>query len=285
VEVARRARPFLKWAGGKGQLLEQFGPLLPQNRRRYFEPFLGGASLFFALTPQGGASLSDVNAELVDCYRAVRDDVEGVIEALKDHRYDPEHYYAVRSHDPATMALAQRAARTIYLNKTGYNGLYRVNRSGKFNVPIGRYRNPSFCDPANLRACSDALGGVSLGVRDFSAVLQDAGAGDFVYFDPPYVPASRTADFTSYAPGGFGLEDQERLASVFDDLAARGVYVMLSNSDTAFVRELYAGFRIDLVSAARSINSKGVRRGKVSEVVVRNFVEPLDQPTRRASRP
>ena len=270
VPGSRSARPFLKWAGGKGQLLAQFRPLLPPSRDRYFEPFVGGASLFFALGPPV-ATLSDVNAELIDCYRAVRDDVEQVIAALNEHRYSADHYYEVRATDPASLPLAQRAARTIFLNKTGYNGLYRVNRAGRFNVPMGRYRNPSFCDPENLRACSLALRGVGLEVRDFGAVLQAAQPGDFVYFDPPYVPASPTADFTSYVPGGFGPQEQERLGSVFETLAEREVFVMLSNSDMPAVRRLYEGFRIDRVSAARSINSRGVSRGKVAEVVVRNF--------------
>jgi DNA adenine methylase len=256
--------------GGKGQLLEQFRPLLPRGVGRYFEPFVGGASLFFALRPRR-AVLSDANRELVDCYRAVRNDAEGVIAALRGHRYDAAHYYAVRELDPSALSLASRAARTIFLNKTGYNGLYRVNRSGKFNVPMGRYRSPSFCDPENLRACSLALRGVSLAVRDFEDAVRAAEPGDFVYFDPPYVPLSSTSDFTSYVPGGFGPVEQRRLAGVFEDLAGRGVRVMLSNSDTPAVRELYRGFRIEIVLAGRSINSKGALRGKVAEVVVRNF--------------
>jgi DNA adenine methylase len=277
VDEAPQPRPFLKWAGGKGQLLEQFQRLLPASRGRYFEPFVGGAALFFSLRPDR-AALSDVNKELIDCYRAVRDDVDGVIAALGEHRYDAEHYYAVRSVEPSTLPQAKRAARTIYLNKTGFNGLYRVNRSGQFNVPIGRYTKPFFCDRANLRACSRALREVELGVRDFGKILGAAKAGDFVYLDPPYVPLSDTADFTSYIPGGFGLKDQGRLATFFAKLAAKGVYVMLSNSDTPTVRELYKGFHIDVVLASRSINSNGARRGKVGEVVVRNFIDRTDEP-------
>jgi DNA adenine methylase len=271
-DESAQPRPFLKWAGGKGQLLDQLRPLLPplSPRARYFEPFVGGAALFFSLRPRR-AALSDVNAELVDCYRAVRDDVDGVIAALGAHRYEREHYYTVRSIRPSTLPLAKRAARTIYLNKTGYNGLYRVNRAGHFNVPIGRYTNPGFLDAANLHACSAALREIEIEVRDFEQVLASARRGDFVYFDPPYVPASVTADFTSYVPGGFGLEEQQRLAGVFARLAGKGVHVMLSNSDTATVRELYAAFRIDVVLAARSINSKGARRGKVGELVVRSY--------------
>ena len=268
-----RARPFLKWAGGKGRLLEQLRPLLPGRFARYFEPFAGGAALFFDLRPEH-AELTDINSELIDCYRAVRDKVEPVIGALKRHRYDEAHYYRVRAIDPASLARHERAARTIYLNKTGYNGLYRVNRSGKFNVPMGRYTNPRVCDAENLRACSTALKGVEVRVRDFETQVARARAGDFVYFDPPYVPVSDTADFTSYAPGGFGLDGQRRLAALFGTLARRGVHVVLSNSDTPLVRDLYRGFRIARVLAARNINSRGALRGKVGEVVVTSFGRP-----------
>jgi DNA adenine methylase len=268
------ARPFLKWAGGKGQLMAQLQPLLPSEPvRRYFEPFVGSAALFFALRPEE-ATLSDVNAELVDCYRAVQTEVDRVIEALSAHRYEERAYYRVREQDPRELSKPERAARTIYLNKTGYNGLYRVNRAGRFNVPFGRYTNPGFASReslANLRACSRTLAGVRLLVRDFGEVERDARAGDLVYFDPPYVPLSDTSDFTAYVPGGFGQREQERLASVVHGLTARRVRVMLSNSDTSVVRELYARYRIDVVSAARSINSRATGRGKIAEVVVRNY--------------
>ena len=267
-------RPFLKWVGGKGQLLEQLRPLLPgEPWRRYFEPFVGSAALFFALRPKG-ATLSDVNRELVDCYRAVQGHVEDVIRALARHEYDETRYYDVREQVPRDLPLAERAARTIYLNKTGYNGLYRVNRAGRFNVPFGRYTNPGFASPEsfeNLRACARALKGAKVCVRDFGDVVKRAKAGDFVYFDPPYVPVSETSDFTSYVPGGFGREDQERLAGIFEQLTDAGVRVMLSNSDTPSVRELYARFQIATVTAARSINSRANKRGKVREVVVTNY--------------
>jgi len=267
------ARPFLKWAGGKQQLLEQFEPLLPARRsyRRYVEPFLGGGAVFFEVRPEV-ALLADVNDEIIDCYRAVRSCPEDVIEALAKHEFSPEDYYRVRAARP--QSLAARAARTIYLNKTGFNGLYRVNSAGGFNVPIGRYANPGFRSPrllATLRACSAALAGALLVADDFDRVLAQGGKGDFVYLDPPYAPVSETADFTSYAAGGFGWGDQERLAAAFAALSARGAKVMLSNSDTPAVRALYARFRIDTVRAARSINSKGTRRGHVGEVVVRNY--------------
>ncbi len=276
------AKPFLKWAGGKGQLLEQFRPLFPEwalgappsrGVPRYFEPFVGSGAVFFALRP-GRAVLTDVNRELVDCYRAIQLHLEDVIAALRRHRYEEAHYYRVRDLDPAALALPERAARTIFLNKTGYNGLFRVNKKGRFNVPFGRYTNPGFANPdslGNLRACARALRGVTLEVRDFGEVKRHARAGDFVYFDPPYVPASSTADFTSYAAGGFGWEEQRRLAELFGELTKRGVQAMLSNSDTPAVRELYGAYRVDTVLASRSINSRADRRGKVGEVVVRNY--------------
>jgi DNA adenine methylase len=243
---------------------------LPTNFRRYFEPFAGGAAMFFSLRPKR-AVLADVNAELVDCYVAARDDVDRVIAALRHYRYEADQYYRTRAIDPLTLPLPERAARTIYLNRTGYNGLYRVNRSGKFNVPMGRYTNPLLCDATNLRACSEALQGVDVRLADFEALAARAKAGDFVYFDPPYVPVSDTADFTSYVPGGFGAAQQRRLATLFADLAKRGVHAMLSNSDTPEVRALYRGFPIARVLAARHINSRGSRRGKVGEVVVTTY--------------
>jgi DNA adenine methylase len=270
------SRPILKWVGGKTQLLEQLEPLVPKTWNRYFEPFVGGAAMFFDLRsrrPDMTAFLSDVNAELVNCYVAVRDEVEAVIRELRAHVHEQEHYYKVRAWNPAELRPSARAARTIFLNKTGYNGLYRVNRSGQFNVPFGRMNNPLLCDVDNLRACARALAGVSIAHGDYSEVTKRAKKGDFVYFDPPYVPLSPTSDFTAYIPGGFGEGQQRQLAKVFAKLAARGVNVMLSNSDTPLVRELYADFDIRVVFASRSVNSKATRRGKLPEVVVRNRAE------------
>ncbi|HKQ71262.1 MAG TPA: DNA adenine methylase [Polyangiaceae bacterium] len=274
-----RARPFLKWAGGKSQLLAPLKACVPATYRRYFEPFLGGGALFFDLLPKK-SQLSDVNAEIVDCYVAVRDQVGDLVRALKDHRHDSEHYYAVRDTDPATLSPVERAARTIFLNKTGYNGLYRVNRSGKFNVPFGRYAKPNFCDQKTLEACSAALANAEILVRDFEDAVGKASAGDFVYFDPPYVPLSRTATFTAYAPNGFGPGEQRRLSEVFGRLSARQVSVVLSNSNVPAVRDLYGDYRISTVKASRAINSKAARRGPVSEVIVRSEAKP----TRRRAK-
>jgi DNA adenine methylase len=250
---------------------------MPARFSRYFEPFVGGGAVFFDLRssrPHLKARLSDVNDELVNCYVAIRDDAEGVIRALRNHVYDSEHYYAVRDQRPEDLSSTDRAARTIFLNKTGYNGLYRVNRSGQFNVPFGRYTKPTICDAENLRACASALLGVTIDVSDYSHVLEEAKKGDFVYFDPPYVPLSPTSDFTAYVPGGFREAEQRKLAEVFAKLASRGVHAMLSNSDAPLVRELYADFDLRVVYASRAVNSDISRRGKVTELVVRSWSSP-----------
>ncbi|MCC6695773.1 MAG: Dam family site-specific DNA-(adenine-N6)-methyltransferase [Candidatus Hydrogenedentes bacterium] len=272
-------RPFLKWVGGKGQLL---GPLLQQVERagefgRYHEPFAGGGALFFELfrTNRLGrkrAFLSDTNARLIDAFLAVQEDVDRVIVLLEDHRarHSEEHYYAVRSKVPAD--LFERAARIIYLNRTCYNGLFRENSKGIFNVPFGRYAKPLICDEVNLRAASAALAHARVEVRPFESVLSKAQEGDLVYFDPPYDPVSRTASFTAYEKGGFGREQQEALAAVASALTEKGVNVILSNSMTPFIRSLYEGrFTIAEVLANRHVNSRADRRGAVSEALIRNF--------------
>lgn len=269
-------RPFLKWAGGKTQLLQQYQPLFPRQFKTYYEPFLGGGAVFFYLFQEHfsgfDAVLSDVNSELINLYCCVQSDVEALIKELKSHqrKHDSEYYYKVRAQKKRTRV--KKAARIIYLNKTCFNGLYRENSKGEFNVPIGRYKNPTICNAELLRADSQALQGVKLEVRDFDKVLDEAKTDeDFVYFDPPYYPLSSTSQFTSYSRYNFNEEDQIRLRNVFAELASRGVKVMLSNSDCPFIRELYQEFRTHEVSAGRSINSKGTHRGKISEVVVTSY--------------
>jgi DNA adenine methylase len=267
-------RPVLKWAGGKGRLLPELLSRLPDSFHAYHEPFIGGGALFFALAGQGRlgrAFLSDANPSLIDVYVALRDAVDEVIAALRQHVYEREHFYRVRALRPEALSLPERAARVIYLNKTCYNGLYRENRRGEFNVPFGRYKNPTICDEPNLRAAAWTLQGVAIARRRFSTVLDYAQPGDFVYFDPPYHPLSATANFTSYDRVGFGEADQRQLRDVFATLAERGARAMLSNSDTPFIRELYDGFRVEQVLAARAVNSKANGRGKVAEVIVRNW--------------
>lgn len=289
LEAPLAARPFIKWAGGKGQLIPELSRRLPHGFRRYHEPFVGGGALFFHLWNGGrlrhGAVLSDYNRELIDCYEVVRDDVEPLITALRWHhqkRLDGEYFRQVRGWDREpgfeTRSKIERAARTIFLNRTCYNGLYRLNRKGQFNAPFGYYKNPLICDPENLRAVSAALRDVELRTGDFGDVLERAEPGDLVYFDPPYVPVSATASFTHYTGQTFGPEDQRRLAGVFAELAARGVYVMLSNSATPLSRELYASneraLSTSVVLASRKINCDGAKRGSVEELIVCSYAPP-----------
>jgi DNA adenine methylase len=273
------ARPVLKWAGGKSQLLPELTQRIPSEFSAYHEPFAGGAALFFELANQGRLSdsyLSDINFALIDVYVALRDCVDDVIAILKKHVHSEDHYYSVRATKPEALSLPERAARIIYLNKTCYNGLYRENRSGQINVPFGRYKNPTICDEPNLRAAAKAFQGCHLDSRHFSTVLTTARAGDFVYFDPPYHPISTTSNFTSYAKSGFDLEDQTDLRDVFSELTRRGIKAMLSNSNTPRVQELYAEYRVELVLASRMINSKATSRGKILEVIVTNYDQTGD---------
>lgn len=270
------ARPFIKWAGGKSQLLEPIRELIPAKIRTYFEPFLGGGAVFFSLAAEGRfgrAILNDWNAELIDAYRIVRDfpgDLVPKMAQLKeDYQADPEPtFYRERARDPQQLSPLERAARFLFLNRTAFNGMYRVNKKGEYNVPWGRYKNPAILNEPLLRACSAALAETTLRQGDFAAGTKGAKKGDFVYFDPPYVPINDTSNFTSYTSDGFGLDDQYRLAALFRLLVDRGVGVALSNSDTEVVRELYKGFEIRQIMARRNINSKGDGRGPVPELLV-----------------
>lgn len=264
-------RPFLKWAGGKGRLIQQYRPYFPQQFEHYYEPFLGGGAVFFYLLPSRSI-LTDINPALVNVYCCVKESVEAVIDKLLEHeiRHCADYYYHVRAH-PGTDPI-ERAARLLYLNKTCYNGLYRENSKGQFNVPLGRYKNPRVCDPNLLRATSAALQTAQIEAAPFDAVLTHATSKqDFVYFDPPYYPISATSSFTAYNRHVFGEEQQIRLRDTVVELAQRGVKVMLSNSDCPFVRDLYRDFQIQTITAARAINSKAERRGKITEVLVTNY--------------
>jgi len=263
------ATPFLKWAGGKTSLLPELVKHVPGLPRRYHEPFLGGGALFFAVAPRR-AVLSDANGELIHCWRQVRDDVHAVLDALAAHVYDRTRFEAVRALNPSRLPPADRAARFIYLNKTCFNGLWRVNRAGRFNVPFGRYKNPTFHDPGLLLRASRALRGVQIHRAPFEIALQRAAPGDFVYLDPPYDPVSQTASFTTYTRNAFGWEDQERLAAECASLDERGVRFLLSNSATPRIRALYKRFEQRLVSAPRHISCKGAGRGRVDELLVFN---------------
>lgn len=264
-------RPFLKWAGGKTQLLEQYQPYFPVSLKSYSEPFLGGAALFFHLQPKQ-AFLSDINAELINAYCCVKNDVEALIMLLQEHqlKHSKDYYYQMRAGGGGSNL--ERAARFIYLNKTCFNGLYRENSKGQFNVPVGRYKNPSICNADLLRSASAALQFAQIEVKSFEAVLEHAkDSGDFVYFDPPYHPISNTSNFTSYSRFSFSENDQIRLRDTFDILANRGVKVMLSNSDSPLIKELYQDFKIHFISAARSINSNTKKRGKITELLITSY--------------
>jgi DNA adenine methylase len=263
------ATPFLKWAGGKASLLPELMKHIPGRVRRYHEPFVGGGAMFFAVAPRR-AVLSDANGELIHCWRQVRDDVHAVLDALSEHVYDRARFEAVRALDPVRLPAAERAARFIYLNKTCFNGLWRVNRAGRFNVPFGRYKNPTFHDPGLLLRASRALRDVQIHRAPFEIALQRAAPGDFVYLDPPYDPVSQTASFTSYTRDAFTWADQERLAAECASLDRRGVRFLLSNSATPRIRALYRAFEQRLVRAPRHISCKGGGRGHVDELLVFN---------------
>jgi len=269
--TATKPKPPVKWAGGKGQLIPQFEPLLPKNAYRlYIEPFVGGGALFFHLLPSK-VILIDNNKEIINFYLAVRDYLEQLIQDLKKHEITAEYYYRVRALDAEILSPVERASRFLYLNKTAYNGLWRVNSSGKHNVPFGRYKNPRIVNEQNLRLVSKALKQAELIHDDFSRVLECAAPGSFIYLDPPYQPLSETSSFTSYTQGSFDANDQRRLAAVFRELDGKGCIVMLSNSDTPFIREIYSGYEVKVVQARRAINCRADKRGPINELVVRNY--------------
>lgn len=274
-----KARPFLKWLGGKTQLLPKLREAVPADFTGYHEPFLGGGALLFDLAARGllagkAVRLSDANERLVRTWRGVRDAVEEVIVQLSGYaeEHDAERFYEVRGMDIDGGTDADVAAWMIYLNHTCVNGLYRVNAAGRFNASLGSYENPRICDAENLRAASAVLRGADIQIGDF-ALCRRARRGEFVYFDPPYIPASRTAAFTSYTAGGFRLADHARLRDEAAELAARGVHVVVSNADTPKARELYAAsFRVERVEARRSINSDAEGRGPVGELLIHGVI-------------
>ena len=279
VRTREHPKPFLKWVGGKSQLLGQFEGLFPKSFEAYYEPFFGGGAVFFALAPVPGG-INDVNKSLMNAYVNVRDDVEHVIEILRelesaysilDADARAEYYYERRAEYNAESLSVRKTALLIFLNKTCFNGLYRENKKGQFNVPHGKYANPKICDEENLRKTSKALRYVKVTSTSFEDALSDAKAGDFVYLDPPYHPLNPTSSFTSYTEGDFTAQDQVRLKTVFDDLTKRGCKVVLSNSDTEFIRDLYKDYRQEKVWAGRSINAAGDKRGKITELVVLNY--------------
>lgn len=270
-------RPFLKWAGGKRQLLPEINKYVPKKYKTYYEPFLGGGAILFYLQPKN-ATINDSNTELINCYEVIRDSVDELIEDLKKHQNEEAYYYEMRELDRTitykdNYDKVQRASRILYLNKTCYNGLFRVNSQGQFNVPFGRYKNPNILDEAVLRAVNKYLNHNQVKIinTDFEKAILDAKKGDFVYFDPPYDPVSQTASFTGYDVNGFDRNEQERLKNVFDDLTSRGCQALLSNAYTEFIVDLYSSYKIEKISATRAINSNALKRGKIYEVLVRNY--------------
>ena len=266
--------PIVKWVGGKRQLMFELLKNMPENYNRYFEPFIGGGALFFELQPQNGY-ISDMNEELINLYSVVRDDVYELIEDLGKHEVSKEYFLEIRNIDRtekyAELSSIERASRFIYLNRTCFNGMYRVNSQGQFNVPFGNYKNPRIVDAENLINCSKLLKNTEIYCADFSEILNKVQKGDFVYFDPPYVPLNETSSFTSYTKDGFDLDMQFKLRDVCDELDSKGVMFMLSNSVTKLVNELYSNYEIKKVFASRAINANPNGRGKITEVLVKNY--------------
>lgn len=259
------ARPFIKWAGGKSKLLKDLRKYTPKTFTDYYEPFLGGAALYFSMTPER-SFLSDSNQELITTYRVLKEDLANLIKELQTYPNTEEFFYQMRVEKPTSSI--KIAARFIYLNKTCYNGLYRVNSKGEFNTPYGKYKDPMICDIQTFTLASRALQKAVLSCQSFTDSL--AGNFDkdaFIYLDPPYVPVAQDS-FVSYSESGFNIDCQEKLAGFFETLPCK---VMLSNSDTEWVRDRYKKFNIVEVKSARSINSKGGGRGKVSELIIRNY--------------
>lgn len=282
--IKDKPKPFVKWVGGKRQLLKQFISmnLYPPEKfnpktGRYFESFVGGGAVFFDLLPER-AYLSDLNNELVITYNIIKNDVESLIKSLKKHKNNKEYFLKIRASDLEKLSKVEIASRFIYLNRTCFNGLYRVNSHGGFNVPFAGNKNPLICDDINLRKISKALKYVIIKHEDYKKVINRAKKGDFVYFDPPYYPVSKTSSFTSYTKESFLEKEQIELRDIFAELTKRGCFVMLSNSDTPFINKIYSEInvkgkliRINKVYAGRAINSDASKRGKITEVLVTNY--------------
>jgi len=271
--------PVVKWAGGKRQSLKEILKYIPAKITTYYEPFLGGGALFLKLQPER-AIVNDLSAELMNLYYVLKNNLEELLEDLHKHRNEEEYFYQIREMDRdqgvyANLTAIEKASRTIFLNKTCYNGLFRVNRAGEFNAPFGKYRNPKIVDESKLRAVSEYLkqAEITFLCTDFAEAIKDATVGSFVYLDPPYHPVSKSANFTSYDRGGFNQAEQQRLKLVCDQLHEKGVNFLLSNSATEFVLDLYHDYQIEMIKAKRRMNSDPNKRGAVEEILVRNYVE------------
>lgn len=269
--------PVLKWVGGKRQLLPSIKPMLPKRITSYCEPFVGGGAVLFDLQPKK-AVINDINSDLILVYTVIRDNVEALIELLETYPNEESFYYELRNIDRDQtkydkLSDIERAARVIFLNKTCYNGLYRVNNAGEFNSPFGKYKSPNIVNAPVLRAVCAYFNSseITFSSTDFALVLEQVRKGTFVYLDPPYDPVSDTSSFTGYSKGGFSREQQIQLRDCCDRLNARGIKFMLSNSATDFIREQYSNYHITIVQAKRAINSVASKRGDVDEVIITNY--------------
>ncbi len=270
--------PVVKWVGGKRQLIKDLRAYMPKGQiTKYFEPFFGGGALLFDYQPKC-AIVNDVNSDLIGMYKTIGSSVGALIDELKKHPNDEQHFYEIRDLDRDrekydSLSEVEKAARLIFLNKTCYNGLFRVNNAGEFNTPFGHYANPNIVNEPILRAVSKYLSenNITLNTGDFENALDGVTKCSFVYFDPPYDPVSSSASFTGYSKGGFDRDEQKRLKSVCDTLDASGVKFMVSNSSTPFIHELYSKYNVNVVQAKRAVNSIGTKRGNVNEVIITNY--------------
>ncbi|MBC8589429.1 DNA adenine methylase [Paratissierella segnis] len=269
-------QPFLKWAGGKRQLIKEIEKYFPNKISTYYEPFLGGGAVLFYLQPKK-AIINDYNADLINTYKVIMDNIEELIENLKKHKNTSEYFYYIRGLDrkPEFKNLnnIEKASRLIYLNKTCYNGLFRVNSQGEFNTPFGNYKNPNIVNEHVLRVVNKYLNENDIRILnyDFEEALKGIRKGSFVYFDPPYMPISDSSSFTGYTLDGFNIEDQIRLKNLCDNLDGKGVKFLLSNSSAPFILDLYKDYNIEFVNAKRSINSIAGGRGEIKEILVKNY--------------
>ncbi|MDQ5951169.1 MAG: adenine methylase [Patescibacteria group bacterium] len=282
--IKQKARPFVKWAGGKTRVVPLMLDFFPEEFNRYYEPFLGGGALYFSISPQNGC-LNDINCVLIEAYLHIRDDLEGIIKdlnkiqriyySLDGIESKSKFYYEQREKfNSLNKTSLHRSALFIFLNKTGYNGMYRENASGKFNIPFGKRLKPIICDSDNLTQVSNVLKQIDIKCGSYDKALKEAKSGDFIYFDPPYEPLNRTSSFTEYQAGGFVQDDQRKLSKVFKKLSDKGCKVMMSNSTADLVYELYDEYFINKISVSRGINATKSKRDKIEELIITNY-EPV----------
>lgn len=278
IKKNRLVAPFVKWVGGKRQIMSSITKLMPKNIKdyKYIEPFIGGGAVLFHLQPKNGI-INDFNEELINTYQVIKNNLDELIEDLKTHENTSEYFYDIRSLDREDnfeeLSKVKRASRVLYLNKTCFNGLYRVNNAGEFNAPFGRYKNPNIVNEPTLKAVSNYLNSnnVKILTGDYSEALKLADENSFVYLDPPYHPISEGSNFTGYVQGGFNMYDQVDLRVACDELNKKGIKFLLSNSASPFILDQYKDYNIEIVKAKRAINSNGSKRGNVDEVLIRNY--------------